>query len=148
MTIDKSGIDLIQKFEGCKLKPYLCSTGIPTIGWGNTYYKTGKKVTLKDNPITQAEADDLFTFLMPSYEKQVTNLVKTKLTQNQFNALVSFAYNVGVGSLANSTLLKKVNANPNDPTIKTEFAKWNKSNGRPIQGLINRRAAEGEMYFS
>ena len=66
----------------------------------------------------------------------------------QFDALVSFAYNVGVGNFAKSTLLKKVNANPNDPTIRSEFEKWNKANGRVLKGLVTRRKEEADLYFT
>lgn len=156
MTVDQSGIDLIHSFEGLSLTPYICPAGVPTIGWGNTYYPNGKKVTMKDKAITREQADEIFAFVLSLFEKDVNSLIKTKLTQNQFSALVSFAYNVGTDidaddipeGLGDSTLLKKVNANPNDPTIRTEFAKWNKSNGKPLAGLIRRRKMEADLYFS
>jgi lysozyme len=75
-------------------------------------------------------------------------MVKKPLTQNQFNALVSFAYNVGTGAFSTSTLLKKVNANPNDLTIRNEFARWTRANGKIVNGLVNRRKKESDVYFS
>lgn len=156
MTVDKTGIDLIHSFEGLSLTPYICPAGVPTIGWGNTYYPNGKKVTMKDKAITREQADEIFAFVLSLFERDVNSLIKTKLTQNQFSALVSFAYNVGTDidaddvpeGLGDSTLLKNVNANPNDPTIRAEFAKWNKSNGKPLAGLIRRRKMEADLYFS
>ncbi len=156
MKLDTTGYNLIKSFEGLRLKPYLCSAGVPTIGYGNTYYPNGKKVTLKDNPITEEYADTIFRFVADLFAKDVNSLIKSKVTQNQFNALVSFAYNVGTDidaddipeGLGDSTLLKKVNANPADKTIANEFAKWNKANGKPIEGLTRRRLKESQVYFS
>lgn len=82
------------------------------------------------------------------FEKDVDSVTVDTVNQNQFNALVSFAYNLGIGNLRASTLLKKVNSNPNDPTIRAEFLKWDKAAGRILAGLTRRRKAEAEMYFS
>jgi lysozyme len=141
------GFELINRFEGLKLKAYLCPAGIPTIGYGNTYYPNGKKVTLQDEPITQSIADKLLESLMPPYEKAVDSFCRDDINQNQFDALVSFAYNLGVGNLQKSTLIKKVNLNPIDVTIADEFLKWNKSNGTVLKGLTTRRQAEADLYF-
>lgn len=155
MSLDKKGHELICKFEGLSLKPYRCSAGIPTIGYGNTYYPCGTKVTMKDKPITKEFAFEIFKVIADKFAADVNYLLKVDVTQNQFNALVSFAYNVGsdididtiAEGLGDSTLLKKVNANPNDPKIAAEFAKWNKSAGRVVNGLIKRRRQEAEIYF-
>lgn len=144
----QKGLDLIKRFEGLELKPYKCPAGIPTIGYGNTYYPSGAKVKLTDPAITEIVAEALLKFLLGSYEKSVDSFCRDDINQNQFDALVSFAYNCGVNSLKSSTLLKKVNANPNDPTIKAEFLKWNKANGRVLAGLTKRRQAEADLYFS
>jgi lysozyme len=144
----QKGLDLIKRFEGLELKPYKCPAGIPTIGYGNTYYPSGAKVKLTDPAITQIVAEALLKFLLGSYEKSVDSFCRDDINQNQFDALVSFAYNCGVNNLKSSTLLKKVNANPNDPTIKAEFLKWNKANGRVLAGLTKRRQAEADLYFS
>jgi len=148
MILNNKGYLLITKFEGLKLKPYLCSAKIPTIGYGNTYYPDGKRVTLLDKDITKQEAFDMFKELANRFAKRVNELVTSNINQNQFNALVSFAYNVGTGNFSSSTLLKKVNKNPNDLTIKAEFLKWNKAGGKVINGLTNRRNEEAILYFS
>lgn len=148
MILDNKGYLLITKFEGLSLKPYLCSAKIPTIGYGNTYYPDGKRVTLLDKEITKQQAFDMFKELANRFAKRVDELVTSNLNQNQFNALVSFAYNVGTGNFASSTLLKKVNRNPNDLTIKDEFLRWNKAGGKVINGLTNRRNEEADLYFS
>jgi lysozyme len=146
--ISKRGIELIKKFEGLKLKPYLCSAGVPTIGYGNTFYENGKKVQLSDPVISQERADQLLSFTLSSFEKYVDSYCRDDISQNQFDALVSFCFNLGPNSLKSSTLLKKVNANPSDPTIKDEFLKWTKAGGRVLKGLVLRRTAESECYFS
>ena len=148
MKLDKKGYDLIKEFEGLKLKPYLCSASVPTIGYGSTYYENGKKVKLTDAPITKERADALFQIVADDFAKKVVPLIKKPLTQNQFNALVSFAFNLGVRALQNSTLLRLVNINPNDANIAKEFLKWNKVNKVPVQGLTNRRIKESALYFT
>lgn len=157
MKLDKNGYNLITKHEGLKLKPYLCPARIPTIGYGNTYYPDGKRVTLLDKEITKEYAFEIFKEIADRFAKRVDTLVTKPITQNQFNALVSFAYNIGLGSVVNgkyvggfggSTLLKKVNINPNDLSIRNEFMKWNKANKVVINGLTNRRNEEANIYFS
>jgi lysozyme len=147
MKLDENGYNLICGFEGLRLKPYLCSANIPTIGYGNTYYPSGKKVNMTDAPITKEYAFEIFKDIADRFAGKVDLLVTKELNQNQFNALVSFAYNVGTGNFASSTLLKKVNLNPNDLSIKREFAKWNKANKKVIDGLTNRRKKESNLYF-
>lgn len=146
--ISQKGLDLIKRFEGLELKPYKCPAGIPTIGYGNTYYPSGAKVKLTDPAITQIVAEALLKFLLGSYEKDVDSFCRDDINQNQFDALTSFAYNCGPRNLKSSTLLKKVNANPADPTIKAEFLKWNKGGGKVLPGLTKRRQAEADLYFS
>ena len=156
MKLNEEGYQMIMNFEGLSLKPYLCSAGVPTIGYGNTYYPNGKKVTLKDKPITKEYAIEIFKFIADLFAKDVNNLLKTTVTQNQFNALVSFAYNVGSDidaddipeGLGDSTLLKKVNKNPNDLSIMAEFLKWVRSNGEISKGLTTRRKKEAILYFT
>jgi lysozyme len=146
--ISQKGLDLIKRFEGLSLKPYLCPASIPTIGYGNTYYTDGKKVKLTDPSITQAKADELLKFLIQSYEKDVDSFCRDDISQHQFDALTSFAYNCGPRNLKSSTLLKKVNLNPQDVTIRNEFMKWNKGAGKVLAGLTKRRQAEADLYFS
>lgn len=140
---------IIKQCEGCRLKPYLCPAGIPTIGWGSTRYPNGVRVSMKDPAITQAKADEMLLCDLKAFEADVTSLTKSvKLNQNQFDALVDFSYNCGVGNLRSSTLLKKVLSNPNDTSISLEFAKWNKGNGKVLPGLVKRRKLEADLYFS
>ena len=147
MILDNKGYLFITKHEGLILKPYLCPAKIPTIGYGNTYYPNGKKVTLLDKDITKQEAFEIFKEIANRFGKRVDELVTSNINQNQFNALVSFCYNIGTGNFSSSTLLKKVNKNPNDLTIKAEFLRWNKANGKVINGLTNRRIEEADLYF-
>lgn len=146
--VSKKGIDLIKSFEGLRLKPYLCSANVPTIGYGNTFYENRKKVTLKDPAITEERATELLSWSLNSFEQYVDSYCRDDINQNQFDALVSFCYNLGPTNLKNSTLLKKVNADPKDPSIAAEFLKWNKACGRALKGLTRRRQAESDLYFS
>jgi len=146
--LSQKGLELIKQFEGLSLTPYVCAGGINTIGYGNTYYMNGKKVTLKDKPLTLQQAEELLKFSLTTYEKAVDSFCRDDISQSQFDALVSFAYNLGTGALQKSTLIKKVNKNPKDPTIKAEFLKWNKANGKALAGLTKRRQAEANLYFS
>ena len=148
MKLNNSGYLLITEFEGFSAKPYLCSAKIPTIGYGNTYYPDGKRVTMLDKEITRIQAFEMFKFIADKFASAVSKLVKTPLNQNQFNALVSLAYNIGTGNFASSTLLKKVNINHNDKTIELEFKKWNKVNKKEVAGLTRRRNYEANIYFS
>jgi len=146
--ISKKGLDLIKKFEGLKLKPYLCSAGVPTIGYGNTLYENGKKVSLKDTIITEQRATELLSHSLKNLEQHVDSFCRDDINQNQFDALVSFAFNLGPYNLKSSTLLKKVNKNPNDPTIRDEFMRWTKAGGKVLKGLVERRKCEADLYFS
>ena len=148
MKLDDSGYKLIQGFEGISVVPYLCSAKIPTIGYGNTYYPSGIKVTMQDKPISLATAWWMFRTISDRFAVDVDKLIKANINQNQFNAIASLAYNIGISGLAKSTLLKKVNINPSDPTIATEFAKWNKAGGKVVNGLTKRRTIEAKLYFS
>lgn len=156
MKLDNKGYLLIQGFEGFSPKPYLCSAGVPTIGYGNTFYPNGRKVTMRDKPITKEYAIEINKFVADMFARDVTSLVKVPISQNKFNALVSFAYNLGSDidaddipeGLGDSTLLKKVNKNPNDKAIGDEFLKWNKAKRVVSNGLTKRRNKEKEIYFS
>lgn len=106
MKLNKEAIELIKKFEGCKLNAYKDSVGIPTIGYGNTYYENGVKVKMGD-VITIQRAEELLKNTLDKFSANVEKLIKTTVTENQFGALVSLAYNIGIGNLTNSTLLKK-----------------------------------------
>ena len=147
MNLNDKGKDLIKLFEGCKLVAYKCSAAKDTIGYGNTFFENGTPVKPGDK-ITQERANELFEIIAKDFADKVKPLIKSAVTPNQFAALTSFAYNAGIGNLKNSTLLKKVNANPNDPTIDLEFQKWNKAGGKVLAGLTKRRASESKLYFT
>ncbi len=144
--IGKEGLSLIKKWEGCKLKAYVCSAGVNTIGFGNTFYQDGTKVKLGD-VITQFQADKLLLDTLVRFEQYVDSMTTDSVNQYQFDALVSFCYNVGSTNLKKSTLLKMININPNDPKIGEEFKKWNRAGGRILKGLTNRRSEEIALYF-
>ena len=148
MKTGHSGIALIKKYEGFRGKPYLDPVGIPTIGYGATYYPNGKKVTMQDREITEKEATELLQNMLGEYEKGVKKEIQRELNQNQFDALVSFAYNLGNGALASSTLAKRINSNPCDPDISKQFERWNKAGGKVLAGLVRRRKEEAKLYFS
>jgi len=147
MKVNKLGINMMHHFEGCKLQAYQCSAKVWTIGWGNTYYQDKKPVKQGDK-VTQDQADELFEMIMNEFAIEVRNALTKEVTENQFSALVCFAYNVGIGNLKKSTLLRKVNVNPDDETIAEEFAKWNKAGGKVLNGLVRRRKAEADLYFT
>jgi len=148
MKTGKKGIELIKKYEGFESKPYNCPAGVPTIGYGATYYPNGDRVRLSDSPISEERAEELLGDMLGSYESAVNRYAVSDINQNQFDALVSFAYNLGNGALKSSTLLKKVNANPCDDNITYQFNRWVKAGGRTLRGLVKRRAEEAELYFS
>jgi len=145
--ISPKGLSLIKTFEGVKLKPYLCPAGIPTISIGCTYYPDGTKVKMTDGPISEARATEIFLNVIKHYEHSIDSFCRDDINQNQFDALVSLCYNVGAGAIKSSTLIKKVNENQNDPLIRNEFLKWNKSGGKVLSGLTKRRMAEADLYF-
>jgi lysozyme len=148
MKLNNNGYLLITEFEGFSSKPYLCSAKIPTIGFGNTYYPDGKRVTLLDKEINKQQALEMFKTIADKFASKVSKLVKTPLNQNQFNSLVSLAYNIGIANFMNSTILKLVNKNHNDILIGLEFKRWNKVNKKEVIGLTRRRSYEADIYFS
>ena len=148
MKTSKNGLKLIAKFEGFRSEPYLDAVGVPTIGFGNTFYPDGKKVKMGDPGITEDEAIVLLKTVVAQFEEQVDKAVLRELNQNQFDALVSFTYNLGIGNLKSSTLLQKVNKNPCDPSIADEFNKWVYAGGKVLNGLVTRRKEEAKLYFT
>jgi len=139
MKISANGLALIKHFEGCKLKAYKCPAGIWTIGYGST----GSHV-YEGKVITQQEADNLLVSDLERFERQVDSL-DLPLKQHHFDALVSFSFNLGFGSLLKSTLLKKLKANDFDAAA-SEFLKWNKAGGAVLTGLTKRREAERKLF--
>jgi len=149
--LDISGQKFLATAEGTKYTAYLDSVGIWTIGRGITHYEDGSKVE-KGDVISIEREIQLFSNTVAGYVANVNKKVTSNINQNQFNALVSICYNIGSTNFNNSTLLKKVNKNPNDVTIKNAFASWKygtiKGKKQIIQGLVNRRAAETKLYFT
>ncbi len=144
-TSDK-GIALIKEFEGCKLTAYQDSVGVPTIGYGWTQPVDGKPIRA-GMTIKQETAERLLKTGLVRYESDVSRLVKVGLTQGQFDALVSFTYNLGTRSLSTSTLLRKLNAG-DYAGAANEFPRWNKAGGKVLSGLSRRREAERALFLS
>lgn len=145
MKTSDMGLSLIKSFEGFSAKPYLCPAGVPTIGYGATYYPDGRRVTMQDRPVTVAQATDMLRSMLASYEAGVSRYVLVPVTQGQFDALVSFAYNVGLSAFKDSTLLRLVNAR-DYAGAAAQFARWNKAGGKVLPGLTRRREAERKLF--
>ncbi len=141
MNTSPKGIALIKEFEGLRLKAYQCPGGVWTIGYGHT---AGVKPGMV---ITKAQAEEYLKVDLIAFERYLNGL-GLALNQNQFDALVSFIYNVGTGNFSSSTLLRKVRENPQDNSIMDEFLRWVYSKGRVLPGLQRRRLAEMKLYFS
>ena len=147
MELSDRGVKLLKEFEGFSATPYLDQALVPTIGYGTTHYHH-RPVRMNDKAITKKEA----TYLMRSqvdmtYGKAVNHLVRVPITQNQFDALVSFTYNEGTNALKTSTLLKKLNMGKILKADK-EFAKWNRADGKVNRGLIARRKKEAKLFLA
>ncbi|EKS6353425.1 lysozyme [Enterobacter hormaechei] len=146
MQTSEKGIALIKEFEGCKLTAYRDSVGVWTIGYGWTQPVDGKPIRA-GMTIKQETAKRLLKTGLVSYESDVSRLVKVGLTQGQFDALVSFTYNLGARSLSTSTLLRKLNAG-DYAGAADEFLRWNKAGGKVLNGLTRRREAERALFLS
>ncbi len=145
MNASMTCINMIKQFEGYSATPYLCPAGVATVGFGSTRYENGMYVRLTDKPITEDRAIAIMKETLKSYEAAVTRYVTVKLNQNQFDALVDFAYNLGNKALLNSTLLKRINEG-NFLAANNEFRKWVYANGIKLQGLVRRREAERILF--
>ena len=143
MFINERGLSLIKSFESLQLKSYVCPAGKWTLGYGHT----GTDVK-PNQTITTAEAEELLLKDIENFNIHIQHLITAQLNENQFSALVSFTFNVGIDNLKSSTLLKKVNSNPSNPTIKNEFLKWVYANKSILNGLVKRRTAESDLYIS
>lgn len=146
MQISRTGIELIKRFEGLELKAYQDSVDVWTIGYGWTQPVDGKKIG-PGMVIDQATADRLLKCGVVQYEQGVNQLVKVNITQGQFDALVSFAYNLGLRSLSTSTLLRKLNASDKQGA-SNEFGKWVNAGSIRLNGLVERREAERVLFLS
>ena len=141
MRTSRKGIEFIKAHEGLRQDAYLCPAGVPTIGYGHTYnVKIGDRITAG-----QSERFLIGDLIVAETE---VNRYGFDLTQNQFDALVSFVYNVGAGSFRSSTLLKRLKANPNDPDIANQFKRWVYGGGKVLPGLVRRRNDEAKLYFT
>ena len=140
MRTSQKGIDLIKKLEGCRLEAYKCPAGVWTIGYGHT------KGVQNGQKITQAQAEEFLIEDLKVYEKAVESCVKVPLSQNQFDALVSFCYNCGSGALKTSTLLRLLNEGKYSEAGE-QFLRWNKAGGKVLVGLTRRREEERELFL-
>ena len=141
MKCSQEGLELIKKFEGCKLKSYKCPAGVWTIGYGHTE-------DIKEGDIVSPEeANKLLRADVFKFEEYVDDNVMVELTQNQFDALVAWTFNLGVGNLRNSTMLKKLN-NADYTSVPFEMKRWNKAGGKTLDGLVRRRQAESLLFES
>jgi len=143
MKLDEKGYAALHLREGLKLKPYLDTKGIPTIAMGNTYYLDGRKVSMKDKALTLKEAQELSKIVADDFASKVDKAIVSDVNQNQFNACVSLAYNIGAPGFKKSTALRLINTNPNDPAIGKAFMMWTKD-----KELLGRRKSEVTQYFS
>ena len=145
MVLSNNGYELIKTFEGIKNDAYLDSVSIPTIGIGFTTIHSGPVkmgMTMTDDDIKKE-----FIRQVSGRVEALNNLLTTKVSQNQFDSLISLIWNIGITAFSKSTLLKLVNINPNDPNISAAFQSWCKAGGRTIPGLLTRRQAEVKNYF-
>lgn len=147
MIPSKNCIDLIKEFESLRLTAYADPgpSGLPiTIGYGSTMYQNGQKIKLGD-VITEDKAVELLNW---EVTQKADALKYLKVNQNQFDAIVTFVYNVGIGAFETSTLKKLIIKDPSNPLIRDQFERWNKSGGKILNGLTRRRKAEADLYFS
>jgi lysozyme len=141
--INEEGIRMIKYFESLRLESYQDSVGVWTIGWGHT----NKDKVVEGIKITQEEADAYLKADLKRFEDGVNELVKAPLSDNQFSALVSFSFNLGLGNLKNSTLLALLNRGETFNASK-EFVKWSKAGGQRLSGLVKRRLSERNLFCS
>ena len=144
MKTSDHGVAFIKRWEGVKLKAYLCPANVWTIGVGHTA-AMGDPKPVSGMKITEAEADAILRRDLGSIERDVEKAVTVRLNQRQFDTLVSFVFNVGIGAFRKSTLLKKLNASRYDE-VPSELMKWTRAGGRVVQGLVNRRKAEADLW--
>lgn len=144
MKTSKAGIDLIKRFEGFHSQPYICPAGVPTIGYGSTYMN-GRKVTMQDKPISEPEAIKALQTDLIKFERIVLSKLKVPVNQNQFDALVSHAYNTG----GSDTLFRLVNTRADAATVRNWLeTRYITGGGKVLSGLIRRRKAEADLFFT
>jgi len=141
MNIGSKGLELIKHFEGCELKAYKCPAGVWTIGYGHI------KGVSEGMTITEAQAEEMLQSELIEYEGYINDLVEVELNQNQFDAMVSWVYNLGGGNLRSSTLLKVLNAG-DYAGVPAQMLRWNKAGGKVLEGLTRRRQAEADLFVA
>ena len=146
MKVSNKGLELIKEFEGFSSVAYLCSAKKATIGYGNTFWEDGTPVKIGDQ-ISKERAETLLKHVVDNFSVAVEVDIKIEVTQNQFDAMVSLAYNIGLGAFKNSTLLRQLNRG-NFVGASQEFLRWDKSNGKPLLGLTRRREREKLLFDS
>ena len=146
MKVSSKGLELIKEFEGFSSVAYLCSAKKVTIGYGNTFWEDRTPVKMGDQ-ISKERAETLLKHVVDNFSVAVEVDIKIEVTQNQFDALVSLAYNIGLGAFKNSTLLRQLNRG-NFVGASQEFLRWDKSNGKPLLGLTRRREREKLLFES
>ena len=146
MKISNKGLELIKEFEGFSSTAYLCSAKKATIGYGNTFWEDGTPVKIGDQ-ISKERAETLLKHVVDGFSVAVEVDIKIEVSQNQFDAMVSLAYNIGLGAFKNSTLLRQLNRG-NFVGASQEFLRWDKSNGKPLLGLTRRREREKLLFDS
>jgi lysozyme len=144
MRTSSAGIELIKEFEGKRLTAYYCPAGVLTIGYGHTS-SAGEPQVVQGMKITEEEASEILKADLRAYERTVDDAVNVALKQHQFDALVSFCYNVGQSAFRKSTLVRRLNRGDH-AAIPQELMKWTKTNGRELAGLVRRRRAEAKMW--
>lgn len=149
LKFSQGAINLIKQFEGCKLKPYLDSVKVPTIGYGTIEYPNGRKVTMQDEPITQEQADEYLLYHLNKYElPDFLQHITVDLTQKQLDSIACLCYNIGDNGFDKSTVLKDINNHIGGDSLKTAWLAWNKAGGNVIDGLTKRRLAEYNYFIS
>lgn len=147
MQISAEGLALVKEFEGFRGAPYRDAVGIPTIGYGNTYYPdSGARVRLSDTPITERQASAILLTTLARYEAGIDRYVQVQVNQGQFDALVAWAYNVGLENARASTLMRLLNDGDYDGAA-AQFPRWNRAGGQVLAGLTRRRAAERALFL-
>jgi lysozyme len=143
--VPEAAVVLVKKWEGFRAKPYRCPAGVPTIGYGATFYADGESVRMDDEPITEDAASGLLRTTMARFATDVDRAVKVPLNAGERGALISFTFNLGPGALRQSTLLKKLNAGDRAGAAN-EFQRWNRAGSSILEGLTRRRAEEAAMF--
>ena len=150
-TTKKTAIEMatkiIKKWEGFMPEPYKCPAEVPTIGYGNTRYEDGTKVTMEDEKIDRKRGEEILVHYVKEVANQVKSVVKKELTPHQEAAIISFTYNLGIGNLRDSTLLLILNVDPYDDQIPFQLRRWVKAGGKVMKGLKARREEEIQLYY-